>query len=82
MALFQSSCQNLALVGWCWGGGSFGGGALGGGGGGGFGGGARGGGGGGRGVLCVVSDVLLCILTNYVFRVCLLFFSLLPSPLR
>ena len=61
MALFQSSCQNLALVGWCWGGG---------------------GGGGWPCVLCVVSDVLLCILTNYVFRVCLLFFSLLPSPLR
>ena len=43
MALFQSSCQNLALVGWCWGGGSFGGGRVGGGDGG-FGGGAGGGG--------------------------------------
>ena len=30
MALFQNSCQNLALVGWCffWGGGAFGGGGL------------------------------------------------------
>ena len=75
MALFQNSCQNLALVGWCF----FWGGSLGGG--------WRFGGGGGGGVagwgwpcvLCVVSDVLLCILTKYFFRICLLV-CLSPSP--
>ena len=67
MALFQNSCQNLALVGWCF----FLGGVVGGGW-------RFGGGGGGVAgwgwpcVLCVVSDVLLCILTKYFFRICLL----------
>ena len=68
MALIQNSCQNLALVGLCFGG--F------------FGGGVavwrRVGGGrcvGWPCVSCVVFDVLLCILTKYFFRVCLLVFS-------
>ena len=69
MALIQNSCQNLALVGLCFGG-FFGGGGV-----------AvwrRVGGGrcvGWPCVSCVVFDVLLCILTKYFFRVCLLVFS-------
>ena len=68
--MFQNSCQKLALVGWCFlGGGSFGGGS------------APGGGGGAVAwwgwpcVSCVVFDVLLCILTKCVFRVCFGFSS-------
>ena len=78
MALIQNSCQNLALVGLCFGG-SFGGGGW------------RFGAGGGRCVgwpcvSCVVFDVLLCLLTKYFFRVCLLvlsslLFSLMSSML-
>ena len=65
MASIQNSCQNSALVSWCF----FWGGPLG------------GGGGVARWpyVSCVVFDVLLCILTNCFFRVCLLGFSSLLS---
>ena len=84
MALFQNSCQNLALVGWCFGGESVGGGCR-------FG----AGGGGGRWVGVAVRlvcclwcvDVLLCILTKcFSELVCFAFssrlFSLLSSPAR
>ena len=74
--MFQNSCQNLALVGWCffwgvvWGGGRLGGVAVW----------RRGVGGavawwGWPCVSCVVFDVLLCILTKCFFRVCFCFSS-------
>ena len=81
----QNSCQNLALVGWAvgvWGGWFWGGGCA-----------AvwRAGGGGGlvwrllgvaARLVCCLWCFLLCILTKCFFRVCLLCFFLLPSPLR
>ena len=77
MAFFQNSCQNLALVGWCLGGG----GSLGGGWRFGAGGGGRALGGGWPCVLCVVFDLLFCVLTKYFFRVFALFLCCLRSLL-